>query len=125
MTEPKAHYRLTSIEGVRPKGTQRPSPEDLEVLRQQLEAAGVPRPKGNSPAMTEYTPTTDDLFSWLSSITTEEDVRSVRRWLAEHDRQVAELAWDECRREVRSWALGRGLYLPPLSNPYRKDNTND
>ena len=54
--------------------------------------------------MTEYTPTTDDLFSWLSSITTEEDVRSVRRWLAEHDRQVQAEALERVREEIRALA---------------------
>lgn len=76
--------------------------------------------------MTEYTPTTDDLFSWLSSITTEEDVRSVRRWLAEHDRQVAERAWSEGRITMArdTGKTNSGAYTA-TPNPYRKEATGD
>ena len=41
----KPHYKLTSIEGRRPKETQRPSPEELETLRARLEKEGIPRKK--------------------------------------------------------------------------------
>lgn len=85
--------------------------------------------------MTEYTPstaTTDDIFSWLLSITSEEEVRAVRRWLAEHTRQVAERAWAEGYRQGwgdRDEDFHAG-YVPSgfeqdTLNPYRKDNTND
>lgn len=104
MTEPKAHYRLTSIEGMRPKGTQRPSPESMEVLRQHLEEAGVPRPRGGRPAMTEqeYTPTTESVRLAFSTYYTSpngtfrpEWAGIFDRWLAEHDRQVAAEALEQ------------------------------
>lgn len=37
------------------------------------------------------------------------------RWLAEHDRQVAEAAWDECYNEMHD-------RFPYPNNPHRKES---
>lgn len=137
MTELKAHYKLTSIEGVRPKGTQRPSAEDMEVLRLHLENAGIPRGREERPAMTEqeYTPTWSEIesayvASRLALTDGNEDARSeeAHRWLAEHDRQVAERAWNEGRTSV-ALDMARPIddsgMRPATINPYRKEAAGD
>lgn len=48
----QAMYRLTSIEGVRPPSSQRPSAEDLEEVKQKMNA------ERQAVSADEYTPTT-------------------------------------------------------------------
>jgi len=94
----------------------------------------------------DYTPTTEELIrgyvavpymvsprakgeefsSWLSRCSIESmhsDInseRAARRWLAEHDRQVAELVHNETVAEmVSTWMSGKPLTIPV--NIYAKD----
>lgn len=67
--------------------------------------------------MTEYTPTTEEVRADAS--------RSIRgdwfdRWLAEHDRQVAERAWDEAIEHVDKTLGGEYSAGIRLHQPYRK-----
>lgn len=53
-------------------------------------------------------------------VTEEQRADAFDRWLAEHDRQVAERVWDECATKVHSWT---GLVL---AHTYRtEEESND
>ena len=88
--------------------------------------------------MSEYTPTTEDVredfaFPWSPDQIGDRTARvaAFDRWLSEHDRQVAERAWEEGAR----WAaveFGRDAFvdesrvgLVPSDNPYRKEQENN
>jgi len=100
--------------------------------------------------MSEYTPTTDEVdtgyttFAWElarsspgeypddANFTDYHEVcAAFRRWLAEHDRQVAEKAWDEGKRaEELGWThVYSGHPVPEgdmcdeceVVNPYRQE----
>ena len=43
----------------------------------------------------DYTPTTEEVETHWADVGFAGDRASFRRWLADHDRQVAEKAWDE------------------------------
>jgi len=45
--------------------------------------------------MTDYTPTTEEIRNRYLSEVFPEDEAEFDRWLAEHDRQVAEKAWGQ------------------------------
>lgn len=80
----------------------------------------------------EYTPTTDEVREGLcisgGVLTTSREERDARfrRWLAAHDREVAERAWDEGHAaSERDWAFAFDLTTPdeertPWANPYRE-----
>lgn len=77
--------------------------------------------------MAEFTPTTEQIRTfWASEVALpaaksggyDESVAEFNRWLVEHDRQVAEKAWDEAFEEAKEsvWSL-ESEYAPV--NPYR------
>lgn len=86
--------------------------------------------------MTEYTPTwteveTAYVLSRLAVSDGNEDARAeeIHRWLAEHDRQVAERAWDEAAQAL-AWCIDNGPVESAAThvaqnNPYRKEATGD
>lgn len=78
--------------------------------------------------MTDYTPTTAEIADWYahkgdstaapyyaSKLT--KRVNEFDRWLAEHDRQVAERAWDRCVGEMPIDPDWKNFYSD--QNPYR------
>lgn len=81
--------------------------------------------------MSEYTPTTERVrLRWLEAYEYERDMpgkireryadevlAQYDRWLAEHDRQVAERAWDE------GYGSDEECHTP-RRNPYRKEQEN-
>lgn len=83
----------------------------------------------------EYTPTDQDVetdfsqhqYHCVGGITPSEAHAELHRWLAEHDRQVAERAWGE----GAAWAaeeLNGSDWVSrhaPKSNPHRKEATGD
>lgn len=80
----------------------------------------------------EYTPTTDEVRERYAAARyyldnedhLTESGREFDRWLAEHDRQVAERAWakgfDSGYKEA-----GAGPHEDFSMNPYRKEHRND
>lgn len=90
--------------------------------------------------MTEYTPTIEQVryryWSYGSPVPeflqgTAEYVAGADfdRWLAEHDRQVAERAWNECADRVGQIVARQPpellTQLLRASNPHRKEATGD
>ncbi len=75
----------------------------------------------------EYTPTQDDVetnfsthqYHCIGRITPKEAHARFRRWLAEHDRQVAERAW--AQGFVKATDFMDDPALPTPLNPYRKE----
>lgn len=74
----------------------------------------------------EYTPTTDEVRrAWTDwhDLTGANSRAAFDRWLAEHDRQVAEQAWDEAvNASVLHYVPPSGLYsgVSWPANPYRR-----
>ena len=90
----------------------------------------------------DYTPTMDDLRDlWLEHmINSSPGVRGVAlallaqaqfdQAIAEHDRQVAEAAWDEGKRGKppragTDWRASAGIVWPNPENPYRKAEADE
>ena len=85
--------------------------------------------------MSKYTPTTERVRQrWLEAYEYERDMpgkirekypdevlAQFDRWLTEHDRVVAERAWDEAIRHQQKY-VGVGNRSP--HNPYRKEQEN-
>lgn len=96
-------------------------------------------------AMSEYTPTREDIVNtllnvWCLAMTENEAKRSVREFFDEHDRQVAERVWLEALQHVQRLSdPARTTSLPPdrgiltlpdvyqamAENPYRTGETNE
>ena len=63
--------------------------------------------------MEDFTPTTEDVrLIWIISRTGCKARAEFNRWLAEHDREVAEKAWDE------GYDYAEGEDGPRFENPY-------
>lgn len=83
----------------------------------------------------DYTPTTEDVredfaLPWSPDQIGDRTARvaAFDRWLSEHDRQVAERAWDQgqkaglLRADFEYGAIG---YQHVRGNPYRKEQENN
>ena len=75
--------------------------------------------------MSDYTPTTEEVRDHYASYPgarfTPETAEWFDRWLAEHDRQVAERAWHEGWRHESDYLNEWGQFCPTAScNPYRE-----
>lgn len=73
--------------------------------------------------MSDYTPSTDEVRLVSTQLDDVMMVSTFDRWLAEHDRQVAEAAWDEgfCAAldaEIDDRGYGKPQYM---ENPYWRD----
>lgn len=86
--------------------------------------------------MSEYTPTTEDVredfaFPWYPDQIGDRTARvaAFDRWLSEHDRQVAERAWDEGHlvhgEDYRHNGSCRDSGGCIAINPYRKEQENN
>lgn len=94
--------------------------------------------------MSEYTPTTDDIkfgYAMHKSIANSRTSATgmgtklgvhfdeFDRWLAEHDRVVAERAWDQGFTRGfyggQAWPDGADASEPDIDNPYRKEQENN
>ena len=65
----------------------------------------------------DYTPTTEEVEAHWADVGFAGDRASFRRWLSEHDRQVAEDAWWEGAIAGHAAAV---LPEPLVPNPYRR-----
>ena len=86
--------------------------------------------------MSEYTPTTGDIkLAWAVEVdeighaaVVPDLVVQFDRWLVEHDRVVAERAWDEGFSRGfyagQSYPDGADASEPDIDNPYRKEQEN-
>lgn len=91
---------------------------------------------GSVPSRSEYTPTTDEVrddYQWgrhacgCCAERLPEDLEAFDRWLAEHDRQVAERAWGEGFNAGQAWEADvNSRTIPQVTrwgNPYRKEQS--
>lgn len=77
----------------------------------------------------DYTPTTEQLISWLSEHATAGDIVAAQRWISARDREVAARAW----AEGAQWAaveLGEirqveNQWVTNSDNPYRDTPKGD
>ena len=72
--------------------------------------------------MTDYTPTTEEIRTWLED---ENLIAEFDRWLAERDRKVKAKAWEEGEQagidnqlNWTGWAYAKGF--EEIANPYRQ-----
>ena len=82
--------------------------------------------------MSEYTPTTYEVRDAYAMTDEGLDFKRVAqerreafdRWLAEHDRQVAERAWAACVDHLEATLGGEMKRAAHADNPYRKEQEN-
>jgi hypothetical protein len=66
--------------------------------------------------MSDHTPTTEEVRRKATSNLLSLPVESFDSWLADHDRRIAEAAWDECANAIY---VGTAARAAQAFNPYR------
>lgn len=85
--------------------------------------------------MSEYTPGDQEVREdWISLVITSDgyydgisEEEAIARWdrfIAEHDRQVAERAWEACVDHLEATLGGEMKRAAHADNPYRKEQEN-